>query len=241
MTITDTTTASSRDAEQSTYRLPAVDLYRDIHKGIRAELFAITTTAGSLDPADRADRVALLDHITSMAGVLASHAHHEDAFIDPALERHAPDLAERINADHIRIERTFDDVVALATDVVNAPVIDQHRLVHMLYLDLAAFTGEYLVHQELEERLVMPALERAVGVEAVAQINAAIVGSIPPDEMARSLAFMLPAMNPSDRAELLGGIRAAAPRPAFDAVVGLARSVLTPAGFDALSKRLAIA
>ena len=28
----------------------AVDLYRDIHKGIRTELFAVTTAAGSIDP-----------------------------------------------------------------------------------------------------------------------------------------------------------------------------------------------
>ena len=68
-----------------------------------------------------------------------------------------------------------------------------------------------------------------------------IVGSIPPDEMARSLAFMLPAMNADDRADLLGGMRAGAPQEAFDAVVGLARSVLQPADFDGLATRLEFA
>ena len=39
------------------------DLYRDIHKGIRAELFAVTETAGALDPASDADRAALAAHV----------------------------------------------------------------------------------------------------------------------------------------------------------------------------------
>ena len=46
--------------------LAAVDLYRDIHKGIRAELFAITSTAGSIDPADEFDRAALADHVAAV-------------------------------------------------------------------------------------------------------------------------------------------------------------------------------
>ncbi len=46
-----------------------VDLYRDIHKGIRAELFAITTAAGSVDPSRaRSSRAALADHVESVCG-----------------------------------------------------------------------------------------------------------------------------------------------------------------------------
>lgn len=56
MTITDTTTTTP-------LRLVAVDLYRDIHKGIRSELFAITERAGNLDPSDRADRADLGGHV----------------------------------------------------------------------------------------------------------------------------------------------------------------------------------
>ena len=57
----------------------------------------------------------------------------------------------------------------------------------------------------------MPALEAAVGVDAVLAIHDAIVGSIPPPEMARSLAIMLPAMNVDDRTEMLGGMQGRLP------------------------------
>ena len=58
--------------------------------------------------------------------------------------------------------------------------------------------------------------------------------------MARSLAFMLPAMNVDDRTEMLAGIRTAAPPEAFDATLGLARSVLRAADYRALAERLGV-
>ena len=225
---------------ESAYRIPAVDLYRDIHKGIRAELFSVTSTAGSIDPSDRCDRAALADHVTSVAAVLESHAHHEDAVIDPVLERHLPDLASEITDDHERLEHMFTSITDLAAAVVDPDPGDQRRLLQLLHLDLARFTSSYLDHIDLEERTVMQRLPHLIGVDEIAAMHGAIVGSIPPDEMARSLAFMLPAMNIDDRAGLLGGVRAAAPPEAFDAVLGLAGSVLRPADLAALTDRLGV-
>jgi hypothetical protein len=246
MTIMHTATAASgtetsdtvRPAIEPDFGLVAVDLYRDIHKGIRAELFAVTTTAGNLDPTDRDDRVALADHVASISGVLESHAHHEDAVIDPALAEHFPGLAERARDDHDALERRFARIVDLSRELVHVDASDERRLAQLLHLELAGFTSAYLLHQDLEEREIMPVLERRLGVDAMIAMHGAIVGSIPPDELARSLAFMLPAMNVFDRVEMLGGIRAAAPAPAFEAIVGLARSVLCPADFESVARRL---
>jgi hypothetical protein len=236
--MTITLTSPAGPASDTDFRIPAIDLYRDIHKGIRAELFAITSTAGNLDPSDRLHRAALADHVTSVAAVLESHAHHEDEFLDPVLDRHLPDLAEEITNDHERLEAMFASVTDLAVSTVDAYGADQRRLVQLLHLDLARFTSAYLLHIDLEERVVMQQLEPLIGVEACGELQGAIVGSIPPDEMARSLAFMLPAMNLDDRTEMLAGMRMAAPPEAFAGVVDLARSVLLPADFSALAARL---
>jgi hypothetical protein len=236
-----TTISPIEPVVESDFSVPAVDLYRDIHKGIRSELFAVTSTAGSIDPSDRCDRAALADHVVSVAGVLESHAHHEDAVIDPVLERHLPDLASVINDDHERLERMFSSITDLGTAIVDVVGSDQRRLLQLLHLDLARFTSSYLEHIDLEERVVMQRLPELLGVEEIAAMHVAIVSSIPPDEMARSLAFMLPAMNIDDRAELFGGLRLAAPPEAFDATMGLARSVLRPSDFAALADRLEVA
>jgi hypothetical protein len=237
--MTETFTVRSSGSGDD-FQLVAVDLYRDIHKGIRAELFDLTITAGNTDPADRPGRLDLAGHIDSVARLLDSHAEHEDWAIDPVLVEFAPTLSELIQEDHHELEARFATIDELARAAVAADAGDERRLMHILHLELSGFTSAYLAHQLVEERVVMPTLEQAIGVEAVLGIHAAIIAAIPPDEMARSLAFMLPAMNLDDRTELLTGVRMAAPPEAFDAIAGLARSVLHPSDFSALSHRLGL-
>lgn len=210
------------------------DLYRDIHKGIRSELFAVTEEAGRLDPSEGEARAALAAHVRDVVWLLVSHAEHEDAAIQPAIDDHLPALAAQIETDHATLERRLLDLASWA-DAAGG-----RADVHRLYVELASFTSAYLAHQDVEERVVMPALEAAVGVPAVEAIHQAIVSSIPPDEMARSLAIMLPAMNVDDRAELLGGMQAGAPAEVFAGVWSLAGSVLPAADLSALGRRLGV-
>ena len=87
----------------------------------------------------------------------------------------------------------------------------------------------------------MPMLERELGLDAVIGIHGEIVGSIPPDEMARTLALMLPAMNNDDRTEVLGGMQQNAPAEVFAGVWGLAGTVVPAADYAELGVRLGIA
>ena len=50
MTATTTTTIPALSVETAALETVTFDFYRDIHKGIRAELFAVTHAAGSVDP-----------------------------------------------------------------------------------------------------------------------------------------------------------------------------------------------
>lgn len=235
MTITEPT----HIIDPAALELVAVDLYRDIHKGIRAELFATTEAAGRVDPADRAGRADLADQVDVLVALLVAHAEHEDTHMQPTIDAHMPALAEQIAGDHERIEGRLDALVELArVGSGDGPALRTQT--HRLYLELASFTAAYLEHQDLEERIVMPALDGAVGIDACLAMHQAIVGSIPPEEMARSLALMLPAMNVDDRTELLGGMQAGAPPEVFAGVWGLARSVLRPDDVAAVAARLGL-
>jgi hypothetical protein len=218
----------------------ALDLYRDIHKGIRAELFALVGEAGALDPTPGLDRASLAGHVDDVIELLVQHAEHEDGAIQPVLEAELPELAERIATDHLVLEGQLEDLRAMAAEAAGLDHPEPRLAVHRLYLALACFTSRYLEHQDVEERVVMPALEQAIGVEAVAAIHGAIISSIPPDEMARSLAIMIPAMNVDDRAELLGGMQAEAPPEVFAGVWSLVGSVLEPAAVTPLARRLGL-
>lgn len=233
-------TITQPDVSTSTLRPVAFDLYRDIHKAIRSELFAVTTAAGQTDPSDALARTDLARHVASVMDFLERHAEHEDGAIQVHIQRELPDLAELIEADHAAFEATGQRCIALSVEAQQAPAGDERGLLHQLYVDLAAFTSAYLAHQDLEERLVMPSLEAAIGVDAVLGIHGQIIGGMVPEDLMQGLALMFPAMNVDDRTDLLGGMRATAPTEVFEGVWGLVRSVLCPDDVAVLSTRLGL-
>ena len=71
------TTIEAPSIAAEEFRLAAFDLYRDIHKGIRAELFAVTAAAGSVDPGNDGAVGAVCGRWSTLVRLLASHAEHE--------------------------------------------------------------------------------------------------------------------------------------------------------------------
>lgn len=222
------------------YRVVPVDLYRNIHKGIRAELFAVAAGAGSMDPGDDADVDAVLAHLADVAALLEMHAGHEEQ-LDALIRQHAPTIADQVEQDHRDHADELPALLDLATGLRASEPGERRALAQLLHLDLSRFVGDYLAHQDLEEREVMPALHDAVGPTELAAVQQRIVASIPPQVMAKSLAFMLPAMNVDDRAEHLGAMQVHAPAEAFERAWGLAASVLTPDQVSPLAARLGVA
>lgn len=214
------------------------DLYRDIHKGIRSELFSLVSEAGRVDPAGDCDLDAIAGQVRQAIDLLVLHAHHEDLVIQPVLEQQLPSLFAKIATDHESLDARMDFLVALASDLKGG---SRRAAVHELYIELASFTGTYLLHQDVEEREVGPGLELAIGPEAVTALHMAIIAGIPPQDLVGALAVMFPAMNVDDRTELLGGMQATAPAEAFNGVWSLAKSVLSSDESRAVAQRLGIA
>jgi len=239
MTATIDTTAPGTGLEVRDFA--AYDFYKDVHKGIRSSLFQTTTAAGSVDPSDACARSAVVDQVRAIAHLLDRHAEHENAFVVPALEVHAPALADVIHVVHPQLDRRVEDLRSLAAEAQVTGGTRARAAVHSLYLELASFTSPYLEHQHFEERTCMYALADAMSVDELAAIEQQIIASIPPDEMAASLSVMFPAMNVDDRVEMLVGMRAGAPLKVFAGVIALAESVLTPEAWAATATRLALA
>jgi hypothetical protein len=216
----------------------AFDFYRDIHKAIRAKLFELTLSAGRIDPSDEPARVELAARVGRTADLLLAHAEHEDGTIQPAIEAHLPALAERIAGDHLRVDAKLVSLRDCAVETVEAGRADRRFASHCLYIELASFTATYLEHQDVEERLVMPALETAIGMEAVVAIHHQLLDNMPPEDLMGALAIMIPAINLEDRTEMLAGIRSDAPAYAFDVIWELTQTVLTPPDAAALAARL---
>jgi hypothetical protein len=231
----DPTTEAPSESE-----LVSFDLYADIHKGIRGELFRITSSAGRLDPGERCAREQLLEGVHRLFGFLVVHAEHEDQFVQPLLEVHAPYYAEVVASDHVRLEDQMAAIEARVERAASASKAEQRGRIHHVYRELAAFTSAYLEHQDFEECKVMPALDAVMGTDELVAVNAAIVASIPPEQLGDSLSLMLPAMNIEDRVELFAGAQAGMPPEVFAGVWALTGSILEVADYEALGARLGI-
>lgn len=241
MTTTIEPQNDHRQTESAEFELVSYDFYKDIHKGIRGELFRVTALAGNLDPGERCARAQLAERVNTLFDLLVAHAQHEDDFVQPHVVTYAPFYAEVIAADHERLEDQMVDIRGRVERAATAPSAEQAGRVRHCYWDLAAFTSAYLEHQDFEERRVMPALDAVMDTDELIAIDQAIVASIPPDQLAVGLGLMLPAMNIDDRAAMLGGMQAGAPPEVFAGVWALAGSMLTPADYRALGARLGIA
>jgi hypothetical protein len=239
MTITLTPITSFSNVTRTAVP-PEADVYKDIHKGIRAELFGLTLQAGTTDPSAQCDAVALADRVDAMAALLVAHAEHEDGFVQPYIQQFAPEAAASVAADHPALEDRLVELRAMAQVAVEASTDDRRAALHELYLELASFTSAYLAHQDLEERVVSPALAAAMPAEEIQAIDRAIVASIPPAEMGDALSIMLPAMNIDDRTTLLGGAKAGMPVEMFAGVWALVRSVLGDTAAAQVGNRIGV-
>jgi len=240
MTMTADTTLAQLGVETAQLDVVAFDVYRDIHKGIRHELFAVTSEVGSADPHDGASLATTAERLRSLVKLLLSHAEHEEEFLQGLIEVHAPRLADAVVRDHEWLDAQMAQLEVLADRAVEGAGDDQRLVVHKLYLGLASFTADYLGHQAFEELEISPQLSIAMGPDELAAVNQVIVASIPPDEVELGLRLMLPAMNVDDRVELLGGMRAGAPPEVFAGVMGLAGQVLDDETYRATATRLGV-
>lgn len=216
--------------------LPASALWRDVHKGIRFGLTLAISSTSSLDPDDPENRNGLAEMVQELVDLLDSHADVEDRITGPVIDEVLPDLGAEIHAAHAFLAPRAAALRASADRLLTAD--DPHAAMRTLHLDLAAFAGEYFIHQDHEERVVLPALEAAVGLERVRELEVEFVAAVSPDDRMLGLEFMVPALNVAERAEVIAAIRANAPAEVIAEVWELVTDVLDPEDVAALEARL---
>ncbi|MEY2446113.1 MAG: hypothetical protein QOE00_2693, partial [Ilumatobacteraceae bacterium] len=215
------------------------DFYREIHKGIRYAMHHATIETGRLDVTDADQVEAVLAGITDLFDLLHLHHHHEDVFVQPLIEAHAPDLAMIVTAQHIDVDDGINHLVRLGQNLASVAQSGRTNAAHRLYLDLTRLTSAYLTHQLVEETEVMPRLRAAVPTEKLLQLDMELRASVPPPVMADVMAFMLPAMNVEERVDMLTGMSMAPPQ-VFAVLRRAAKNALPTADWTVIADRLGL-
>lgn len=180
---------------------PRPSFYREVHKGIRSFLLDLQVRAGQTDWTDAEALGAFRTDAASVFGLLAFHAHHEDAFIAPLLRKAAPEVARILGGSHEDQEETLDDLQA------QLAAVDSLAAGHRFSLALSRFVGESLVHMADEEEVAMTAMWNAFDDATILEAHGRLVSSIPPETMTAFMRWMIPALNPTERTALQNALK----------------------------------
>ncbi|MEV6840123.1 hemerythrin domain-containing protein [Streptomyces sp. NPDC051133] len=191
--------------------MPKIDLYRNVHMGQRVRLFTLATELGAADITSSGAAAEQAERCLAMTQELREHADHEDTFIHQLLRERAPEAADALDAEHIRLDAAFTTLDEQARSLPGTPAEALPEAQHALYLALNEVISAYLAHLHLEETVAMPALWQYAGDTELGAVLAAFRASRTPEEALTDLRRMLPALPPAVRAAIARGVIEAAP------------------------------
>lgn len=237
MTLTETLAAPS--AVQPA--IPRVDLYAPIHKALRHFMTDTLHRIGCMDAADADDMAAALGQLDALLDLCTSHIRHENDFMHTAIEARQPGGASRTGDDHIdhaeSIAALRDEALALR----HAAESGRMARALALYRHLALFVAENFQHMHFEEIHNNAALWVHYTDAELMELHERLLASIPPAENMRVARWMVPALNPSERALVVGGMQSSAPAAAFDAMLEVIRPHLDDASWSKLAGDVGLA
>lgn len=210
------------------------DIYRQIHKALRAFMADTTTAVGRMDTDDDAEVARTLAQVRLLLELCRSHLQHENTFVHPAVEAGRLGAAVRVEGEHLQHGESIGKLESAVRGVESSAGSARAGAALQLYKALALFTADNFEHMHREETDHNAALWEAHSDAVLMEIEQAIVASIPPEKMGVTLRWMLPYMNRTDRAAMLAGMRAQAPAAVFAGVLELARTHLRAADWDKL-------
>lgn len=202
---------------------PRYNIYAVIHKALRAMMADALIQAGRTDWQDAADRGETLATIRGLLDFCASHLEHENDFVHAAMEARQPGSSADGQADHRVHVNVIRDLCDQAAAVEALQGADAVRVGEALYRSLAVFVGENYEHMHFEETHNNQVLWSRYQDHEIMVIEHAIRASLPPQENAVVMRWMLPNVSAQERALILSDMREQAPPEVFQGAMGLLR------------------
>ncbi|WP_218510667.1 hemerythrin domain-containing protein [Variovorax sp. dw_308] len=229
-----------RVAQAAAANASRVDLYAGIHKGLRALMADTLLAVGRMDCDDALELAQTTQRVMELLDFCRSHLAHENEFIHPALEARAPGASGVIAHEHEEHERDIRLLGELVTALLQCAPEDRARAAATLYGRLSLFVSHNYEHMYIEETAHNAVLWARYTDAELIDIHNALLASIPPHEMMFAVRWMVPWINPAQRAAMLGDMQAHAPAPAFEAALGLVRPHLREQEWTKLMKSLGL-
>lgn len=195
-----------------------MDLYSPVHKGLRTLLYDTSRRLGRTDFADVTDRDRAIAAVRRTIGFLDEHGHHEDGHVLPLVRAGNPITADSLDSDHVKIEAAHRAIEVLLARLERADASEGVALGANLYARFNVLVAEHLQHMEREERCGNGVLWAHTPDEQLAAAHERIVSAIGVQRLVEWAEFLLPALDPQERAQMAAGLSAIVPAPVLAAL-----------------------
>lgn len=228
-------------AQIAAAQAPRLDMYAGIHKALRALMADTLLATGRMDPHDELELAQTTQRVVELMDFCQAHLKHENDFVHPAIEARAPGGSAAIAHDHVEHEQHIAELRRGVEALRACPAPARTACALELYRRLALFIAGNFEHMQVEETAHNALLWARYTDAEIAQIHDELVASVPAQEMMFVLRWMIPFMNPAERAAVLGDMQAHAPAPAFEAALRTVRPHLSRSEWDKLARQLSLA
>lgn len=217
------------------------DIYGAIHKALRKSGCELLGRLGTNDFCAADETALLLSDLRNYLKLAASHVSHEDDHIHEALAAKGVSTVT-LDEQHDDHRTAFHDLEQLIVACEKDWPLHKAASGRRLYLAFAAYLADDFAHMHEEETVTGPLLWSNFSDEEILGIEMRIIGSLAPEKSMEFMSIMIPAINPAERAALLGAMKSNAPPEVFNAVIDSAvRPNLSPKDFTQLAGALKIA
>ena len=229
-----TTPRNSVYASQFPFRARArnagrFDLYRNIHKSLRALLGETLVKVGQLDSYNTEQLATVLGQVRAMA-------HFCETKMAQGMDR--PNVPPSMLAARTRHVSACRQIVLIADTTQSAGASLRPALVEQLYCSIVRFIADTLAHMQAEEKAHSNLLWQAQDEQSLMDIEHGIAVLLAANESRCSLRWTLPAMDPAARLSMLSAARMGMPLEVFDDMLDSVKYFLPCGEWNRLMARL---
>lgn len=203
-----------------------INIFNQIHKGLRALLYESSLLLQQTDFLDDQEMQTAVTRITMVADLFDDHAHHEDKFILPAIQEHEPsivDAFEREHAMNIKLTRALKN--CLQALQMASPVV-RPEMANVLYKTFVQFMVFNLEHMSKEETILNKILWRYYSDGEILAIQKNILASLTPWSATNGSRWMMRGLNNPEIVGWFKSIEESASEAAFQKLFAIAEREL---------------
>ena len=188
--------------------MPRHDVYRIVHKALRAMMYDFSARVARVDPLDDTSLRFLSHRLTTIYDFLGEHAQHEEDFIHPLLQACDNELCQTLVHTHHGID---DDESRMQLMFEELPTLSRTSRIESIETIRMAFDQslqDHLAHFALEEQTGNQILWANYDDGQILEAHLKLQQSIKLARFGEWFDEMIPSMNANDLAEIIVGLRA---------------------------------